>query len=203
MPLPNPPESYMANSLAGDEQQQPQQQQKPTWMYGLSPEEIAHESEYRRVAPIFRNKVNNFLTTIAGPAPSEEVMDFSRGLLQHMLKTNFGKATDEYVKYKQANPLRRALTNAMVQATVNLSGDSYIDDVLNKRIPYQEAHAHGDDPRVVYWRSVLSGLRNVLQDKSVRGPMMKHLMDFRTLEQPVPFVQSKINYKLPEPPAEQ
>jgi hypothetical protein len=89
----------------------------------------------------------------------------------------------------------------MVQHQVNSNADSYTNDVLNKKIPYfEDLYKPGNGQELshtAYQRAVLSGLRNLLQDKNTRDTVMKHLMDFSTLEQPIPFVQSKVNWLPP------
>jgi hypothetical protein len=159
------------------------------------------DQELERVRPKLTGKVNNFIDAIAGPPPNEDTQWQARKTLENVLGVDLYQAARHYVNYKQSNPIRRKLTDMIVQRTVNSNADSYINDVLNKKLPYYEnAYREGPDQSagIKYQRAVLAGLRNLLQDKNVSQQVMNHLMDFRQLEQPIPFVQSKVNWLPPE-----
>jgi hypothetical protein len=182
--------SDQQSSLAGGDREQPVN---------------AYMREMDRARPIFKDKLNNFMEAIAGPAPDENTRDQAHMMLTDTLGVDPEMVAREYVKYNQASPIHRQITNLAIHHAVNANADSYINNVLNKRMPFWENIVRPQDSTMsrspesesiaAYQRAVLSGLRNLLQDKNAAGGIMKHLMDFRTLEQPIPFVQSKVRYQ--------
>jgi hypothetical protein len=192
MPAPPDQQSGIANTLAGND--------PPVSAYG---------QEMDRLRPIMDDKINNFMEALAGPAPDQNTREQAQGMLTGALGIDPDDILHHYVKYKQSNPVRRGLTDVMVHHLVNSNADSYVNDVLTRKMPWFENLVRPQDAEMVrspqseaiatYQRAVLSNLRNLLQDKKSRDAVIKHLTDFRTLEQPIPFVRSKVNY-LPPPP---
>lgn len=204
LPLPPDQQSSMADALAGADQE-PQSVMGPNSTMNVwrqqphKPADVATGYELERVVPLLRSKVDNFIEAIAGSRPPDEDAKYQAyKILENVFNVDFDQAAREYVKYKKANPVQRYITNLAVQHAVHSNADSYIDELLKSRLPLWERDFSNPSPDaspgITYQRDVLSGLRNTLQDKSIGGTVLKHLMDFRTLEQPIPFVQSKVNW---------
>lgn len=164
---------------------------------GVQKPQSPYNQEVERVRPIIHDKINNFIGAMAGsPPPNEDVRWQSQGMLQDIFDLNLNDSVKEYAKYTQSNPIKRKLTDLMVHGVVGAKMDSYINNILNNKLPgYETVYGSPDaDEGIKYQRSILSGLRNLMQDRNTRGEVMKHLTDFRTLEQPIPLVQSRITY---------
>jgi hypothetical protein len=145
-------------------------------------------------------RLTNILKATAGREPAnEDERWIGLTTLQDMFGVDFDEALNHYIAYKNANPIRRKLTDAVVNTVVGLNKNNYIKQMSDRVNSFTNVSPELTNDTSPYQYRIILGLKNIISQPSMINQIAGSIMDYRDLGKPLPFVQSKISY----PPAGQ